>query len=493
MRGALVGDGFDRQMEEQVHPPAWRSPAPLPRYDLVVVGGGTAGLVAAHGAAGLGARVALLERAWIGGDCLVTGCVPSKALLRSARAAADVRRASGASIEARLGEIDFGAVMARVRRLRAQIAENDSARRLADAGVHVFFGQAAFTGADQIRIGEVQLRFGRAVIASGARPEALSVPGADEVPSLTSETVFSLTERPRRLIVVGGGPVGCELAQGFVRLGSEVILVSGARLLPRDDPEASELIASVLAAEGVELRLGARPSQIRQRGREIVVEVGGEEVLGDTLLVAVGRRPNVEELDLPRADVEVVDGKLVLDDRLCTTNRRIFASGDVALPLQFTHAADAASRLVLHNALFWGRKRASELVIPWCTYTDPEVAHVGVGADDPRAQTVRVGLEHVDRAVVDGRTEGFCKLHVDSRGRILGATVVGAEAGELIAEVALAMTAGLRVRALVDAVHPYPSRAEILRKAAEAWLREHRWPRLQRLARGALALRRVWG
>jgi pyruvate/2-oxoglutarate dehydrogenase complex dihydrolipoamide dehydrogenase (E3) component len=486
----LVGDALDLRMEQQARPKDWVPPEPLPRYDLVVIGGGTAGLVAAHGAAGLGASVALVERRWLGGDCLVTGCVPSKALLRSARAVQEVRRAPELGVGATLGEVDFSAVMARMRRLRAEIARTDSAARLAEIGVHVFFGSATFSGQDRIEVEGRTLRFRRAILATGARPRGLSAPGAGEVPFLTSETVFSLTERPRRLIVLGAGPVGCELAQGFRRLGSEVVLIDRGRLLSRDDPEASDLLRQVFEREGIDLRLGQAPTGVRLRDQEVVVHLAETEVSGDRLLVALGRDPNVEGMGLEAAGVQVREGKLVLDERLRTTNRRIYASGDVAVPYQFTHAADATSRLVLRNALFRGRRRFSELVIPWCTFTDPEVAHVGSapGSVPPGASTVRVGHEHVDRPILESRTDGFTKLHVDRRGRIVGATVVGAEAGEQMAEIVLAMSARLSVQQLVDAVHLYPTRSEVVRKAAEAWLREHRWARLRRWAGLALKL-----
>ncbi|MEP6866038.1 MAG: mercuric reductase [Deltaproteobacteria bacterium] len=481
------GDAADAALLESVHPPAWGNPTASGRYNLVVLGGGTAGLVSAVGAASLGARVALIERHWLGGDCLNVGCVPSKAVIRAARAAHDARTAADYGILVGAVEVDFAAAMARMRGLRAGIAPHDSAARLAKLGIEVFLGGGRFVGRDVVEVAGQRLRFARAVIATGARAAVPSVPGLAEAGYLTNETVFALTERPGRLVVVGGGPIGCELAQAFRRLGSEVVIVDrGEHLLSRDDPDAAALVRDRLVAEGVELVLGAAIVRV-ERDRTLIVDRGrGEErVRADHILVATGRAPNVADLGLDDAGIVATPRGIEVDDHLRTANRRVFAAGDVASRFQFTHAADAMARIVLQNALFFGRKRVSALTIPWCTYTDPEVAHVGISAEDAAKRedlvTLTVPLAEVDRAVLDGETEGFARVHADRKGRILGATLVSRHAGETIGELALAMTHGLRLGALASTIHPYPTQAEAVRKLGDAYQRTRLTPRVRRL------------
>ena len=476
----LLDDPHDRALVANVHPPDWRNPTASGRYNLVVIGGGTAGLISALGAAGLGARVALIERHLLGGDCLNHGCVPSKALIGAARAAAAAR--GGAEYGVRVqGEVtvDFAAVMERLRRLRAGISRHDSARRLAEAGVDVYLGSARFVGPSSLEVAGQRLDFHRAVIATGARAAVLPVPGLAEIGPLTNETVFSLTERPKRLLVIGAGPIGCELAQSFQRLGSEVSVVSlDAQVLPREDPDAAALVGAALERDGVSLLLGARllRAEARPTGKVLVFDRGqGEEsVEGDEVLVAVGRAANLEGLGLEAAGVVFHARGVEVDDRLRTTNPRIFAAGDVASPYQFTHAADAMARVVLRNALFFGRARASSLVIPWSTYTSPEIAHVGLSAEQARDRGVevathRVELSEVDRAVLDGHEEGFAQVHVEPRsGRILGATLVAQHAGDMIGPVVLAMTEGLPVAALARSIVPYPTQADVWKRLGDA-------------------------
>ncbi len=483
----VEGDAADTALLESVHPPAWVNPTASGRYNLVVLGGGTAGLVSAVGAASLGARVALIERHWLGGDCLNVGCVPSKAVIRAARAAHDARTAADYGIRVGAVEVDFAAAMARMRGLRAGIAPHDSAARLAGLGIDVFLGDGRFVGRDLVEVAGQRLRFARAVIATGARAAVPSMPGLAEAGYLTNETVFALTERPRRLVVVGGGPIGCERAQALRRLGSEVVIVDrGEHLLSRDDPDAAALVRGRLVAEGVELVLGAAIVRV-ERDRTLIVDRGhGEErVHADQILVATGRTPNVGDLGLDAAGVVATPRGIEVDDHLRTANRRVFAAGDVASRFQFTHAADAMARLVLQNALFFGRKRVSALTIPWCSYTDPEVAHVGISAEDAAKRddimTLTVPLAEVDRAVLDGETEGFARVHADRKGRILGATLVSRHAGETIGQLALAMTHGLRLGALASTIHPYPTQAEAERKLGDAYQRTRLTPRVRRL------------
>jgi len=489
----LPDDAYNRALVDNVHPRAWTNPTPSGRYNLVVLGAGTAGLVAAAGAAGLGARVALVERRLMGGDCLNFGCVPSKAILRAAHVAALVREAEGYGVAVDgPPRVDFAAVMARMRRLRAALSPTDSASRFRGLGVDVYFGDARFAGPDTVLVEGRQLRFSRAVIATGSHAATLPVPGLDATGFLTNETVFSLTDLPRRLLVIGAGPIGCELAQAFRRLGSEVAIVSlDPRLLPREDPDAAAILTSRFEREQIGLHLGARLVRVEagREGKVIVFDRGrGEErVAGDVILLAVGRVPDVEGFGLEAAGVRHERAGVIVDDRLRTTNRRIYAAGDVCSSYKFTHAADATARIVIENALFFGRKTASALVIPWCTYTDPEIAHVGWTEAEARERgqdvaTFTVPLAEVDRAVLEGGTEGFARLHLERRrGRILGATLVARHAGETIGEVVLAMTAGLGIDALGRTIHPYPTVADALRRTADAQRRTRLTPRVRRL------------
>jgi len=497
----LPDDPSDRTLVQNVHPAGWTNPTPAGRYNLVVLGAGTAGLVTAAAAAGLGARVALVERALMGGDCLNVGCVPSKGVLRAAHAAQAVREAPAFGVSAPPPAVDFAAAMARMRRLRAGLSVKDAAERFRGLGVDVYLGDGRFTGPDTIQVGDRRLAFARAVIATGARATGLPVPGLDEAGFLTNESVFSLTTLPARLVVIGAGPIGCELAQAFRRFGSDVTIVSlDPRVLPRDDPDAAAILAAQLGREGIRLALGARIQRVERRGDAKVVVFergnGSEEAVGDVLLLGVGRAPNVEGLGLEAARVVHDATGVHVDDRLRTTNPLVYAAGDVCSRWKFTHAADAMARIVVQNALFLGRKKASALVIPWCTYTDPEVAHVGVTADEAATraddvQTLTVELGDVDRAVLDGETAGFARAHVARRGgRVLGLTLVARHAGETIGEAALAMTQGLGIAALGATIHPYPTQAEALRRLGDLHQRERLTPRVKRLFEAWFRLRR---
>jgi pyruvate/2-oxoglutarate dehydrogenase complex dihydrolipoamide dehydrogenase (E3) component len=505
----LPGDPHDAELLRQVHPPDWKNPAPAPRYNLVVIGGGTAGLVTAAGAAGLGARVALIERHLLGGDCLNYGCVPSKTLLRAARAAADIRSAARFGIHAP-GEVtvDFGAVMARVRSLRAGLSHHDSAARFRDLGVDVFLGDGKFTSDGSVEVAGAKLRFRNAVIATGARALIPDLPGLREAGFLTNETVWSLPELPRRLVILGGGPIGCELAQAFARLGSKVTLLHNKpTLLDKEDADAAALVQAALAREGVEILGdsnvlaidaqgdGGKSVRWTRKGHEAAS--GVQTVPADALLVATGRRPNVDGLGLEAAGVafDPVTGVQV-DDHLCTTNARIFAAGDICSRHKFTHAADFAARTVIQNALFLGRKKASALTIPRATYTDPEVAAVGLTEHEAAEQSVAVTkfvreLKDVDRARTEGDTEGFVKILVAAGSdRIVGATIVARNAGDLISEVSVAMAAGFGLGRLASVIHPYPTEAEAIRQCGDAYNRTRLTPRVKSLFARWLAWRR---
>ena len=484
-------DPHNLELERNVRPPDWVNPKPTDRYNLVVIGAGTAGLVASAGAAGLGAKVALIERAWMGGDCLNVGCVPSKAIISSARVAAAVRRAGEFGVE--VGDdirVNFAAAMERMRRLRAEISPHDSAARFRDLGIDVFLGQGSFLDGQSVEVAGQTLRFKKAVIATGARASAPPIPGLAGVPYLTNESVFSLTERPARLGIIGAGPIGCEMAQTFARLGVEVHLVEAAHgVLPREDPEASGIVRESLLRDGVNLLCCGKQMRISktERGARFQAEshdrAFDQEV--DRILVAVGRAPNVEGLNLEQAGVAVAKNGVRVDDRLRTTNPNIFAAGDICSAYQFTHAADFMARIVIQNALFLGRAKASALTIPWCTYTSPELAHVGWSADAARAHGIETDtftqpLSGVDRAILEGEPEGMVRIHVaKGTDRIVGGTIVAAHAGEMIGEIALAMTHGLGLKKIASTIHPYPTQAEAIRKVGDLYNRTRLTPRVK--------------
>lgn len=473
-------DALNQELLRNVRPPDWPSPETFSgSYNLVVIGGGTAGLVAAAGAATLGARVALIEKSLLGGDCTNFGCVPSKTLLHAAR------RAYACGPTPTL----FADAMLRLREVRARISTNDSARRLRDLGVDVFFGTARFSGRHQIEVGDTQLSFRKAIIATGARAALPPIPGLKEARPLTNETVFSIEQLPPRLLVLGGGPLGCELAQAFSRLGSQVtVMERNPRLLGRDEAEAAALVERQLAQEGVKVVCDAQIEGIQTSGSDVVAVVrrgdGVDRFSGDAVLVSLGRVPNLEGMQLERAGVAATPAGVTVNDRLQTTNPDIFAAGDICSSWKFTHSAEAMARLAMQNALFGRRLRASKLVIPWCTYTDPEIAHVGLDAQEAEAIGARVftlPLGESDRAIIDGCPEGFARLYLARRGNcVLGATFVGAHAGEVIAELALAVTRRLPVSALSNVIHPYPTLADAWKRAAERQLRSKLNPRLCR-------------
>ena len=499
----LPDDRFNQQLAANVHPQDWVNPIPQGRYNLVVIGGGTAGLISAIGAAGLGARVALVERDLLGGDCLNVGCVPSKALIRASRAAAALKLAPEFGLQIPDGgAMDFGAAMQRMRRLRAQISPNDSAARYRDRGVDVFLGAARFTGPHSVEAAGTRLEFRKAVVATGARAWRPPIPGLEEAEFLTNETVFSLTELPRRLAVIGGGPIGCELAQAFARFGARTTIVDkDQQVLMKEDADAATRVQQALIADGVDFKFQAIVKSVSRRGAEKVLRLstpaGDEELVVDEILAAVGRVPNVEHLGLEEAGIAFDPRRgIEVDDRLRTTNRDVFAAGDVCSPYKFTHAADAMARIVIQNALFLGRAKASRLVVPWCTYTDPEVAHVGVSEREAERAGLRIDtfvqeLHEVDRAVLDGETAGFVKVHVkQGTDRIVGGTIVAAHAGEMIAELALAMTNRLGLAAVGRTIHPYPTQSEALKRVADAWSRTRLTPLVKRLFDRWLAWRR---
>jgi len=493
-------DSYNRELESHVHPPDWVNPQPNGRYNLVVIGAGTAGLVTAAGAAGLGAKVALIERSLMGGDCLNVGCVPSKGIISAARVARTIRGADEFGIDVPDGtKAEFSRVMERMRRLRAEISPNDAATRFRDLGVDVFLGEAKFTGSNSVRVGEQTLEFRKAVIATGARASAPPIPGLQEVPYLTNETLFSLTELPGRFGVIGAGPIGCEMAQAFASLGSEVLLVEAAHgILPIEDPEASEIVGRSLQQDGVRLLCCGKELKLSGDDGSIRMSVESHErsydERVDQLLVSAGRAPNVQGLGLETVGVEFDARKgVTVDDRMRTTNPNIYAAGDVCSRYKFTHAADFMARIVIQNALFKGRSKASALTIPWCTYTSPEVAHVGLSEKEAQDRGVAIDTytQHfadVDRAILAGETDGFVKVHTHKgTDRIAGATIVASHAGDMISEITLAMTHGLGLKKIGSTIHPYPTQAESIRKLGDQYNRTRLTPLVKSLFQKWLA------
>jgi pyruvate/2-oxoglutarate dehydrogenase complex dihydrolipoamide dehydrogenase (E3) component len=499
-------DVHNRTLVHNVHPADWVNPLPRGRYNLVVIGAGTAGLISAALAAGLGARVALIERHFLGGDCLNVGCVPSKAVIRASRMVAEARRASQ-ELGLRLADgatPDFGAAMERMRRIRAQISHEDAALRYRDElGVEVFLGDAQLASADSVVVAGQTLRFAKAIIATGARAIALCIEGLAAAGYLTNENVFNLTERPRRLGVIGAGPIGCELSQAFRRLGCEVTVIhADAHILPREDPDAAQLLQQRFESEGVRIVNSAAIEKVERRGAEKVLRVvlpAGvtEEIAVDEILLGVGRAPNVEGLGLEAAGVAFDARRGVqVNDYLQTTNWRIYAAGDICMDWKFTHAADAAAKIAVTNALFLRSQKLSSLVMPWCTYTDPEVAHVGLYERDAQAagieiETFMVPLRDVNRAVADGEEDGFVKVHVEKGSdRIVGGTIVAAHAGELLSELTLAIVGKLGLRTILKTIHPYPTQAEAIKRVAGLYMRQKATPRVKRWLARYMALRR---
>ncbi|CAN5137340.1 mercuric reductase [soil metagenome] len=482
---AAATDPSERERMRNVRPSEWRNPRPAGRYDLLVLGGGTAGITAARAAAARGKKVALVERALLGGTCLNVGCLPSKTLIRTSRLYGEMRHATryGASVPSGIA-VDFPAVMRRVRSIRARVSRLDSASDLAASGVDVYFGDALFRGVDAVDVQGTTLRFRRAVIATGARPRTPEIPGLAEAGFVTNENAFDLTALPRRLLVIGGGPLGCEMAQAFSRLGAQTTIVQNWPLfLPREERDAAQILSDAFARDGIEIRLDTNAVNVRVHGGEKIVDLVQadykDSIAVDAILAGTGRAPNVGGLNLEAAGVAYDSTRGVhVDDRLRTANPRIYAAGDVCLEHKFNDTAEASARIAVENALFSGRQRLSALIIPWCTYTDPEIAHVGLYVRQAHEQgisvkTFTIPMHDVDRAIADGEEVGFVKIHTRERtDEILGATIVGSHAGEMISELTLAMVAGIGLGKLATVIHPYPTQSGAIRQAADAYERE---------------------
>ncbi len=490
----LPDDRHNQQLVANVHPPDWVNPEPSGRYNIVVIGAGTAGLITAVIAAGLGAKVALIEKHLMGGDCLNVGCVPSKSVIRAARAWAGLRNAAEFGLHIPAGvKYDFGVAMARMRKLRARISHNDSVQRYSKLGVDVYIGSGRFAGADTVQIegpaGNRTVQFVKAAICTGARASAPPIAGLQETGYLTNETVFSLTELPPRLAVIGAGPIGCELAQSFARFGSRVYLIEAQHgILPNEDRDAAAIVEQQIAKDGVQLLCCGKDLTISKGdgGKRLTVDSHGRQydVTVDEILVGVGRTPNVEGLGLQAVGVECDKHGVKVNGRLQTSNPRIFAAGDVCSRYKFTHAADAMAQIVIQNALFphpfgLGYAGVESLVMPWCTFTEPEIAHVGMYEQEAKekgleVETYTFKLDEVDRAILDGEDEGFVRVHIQKGSdKILGATIVAAHAGEMLNEFSVLMNAGLGAKAIAGTIHPYPTQAEANKKVINLWRKAH--------------------
>lgn len=444
------------------------------KADIAIIGAGSGGLSVAAGAAQMGARVVLVEKGEMGGDCLNYGCVPSKALLAAAKVAQAQRKGAAFGIAPHEPQIDFAAVKAHVRSVIGAIAPHDSQERFEGFGVKVIRAAGEFVSPTELRAGGHLIEARRFVIATGSSPMVPPIPGLDRVPYLTNETIWDQTERPEKLLIIGGGPIGMEMAQAHRRLGSEVVVIEAMKALGKDDPDLAAVVLDHLRAEGVEIRENAAAEKVETRdGRIVITLAGGEEVAGTHLLVAAGRRANVDGLGLEKAGVDFTRRGVAVDDRLRTSNSKIFAIGDVAGGLQFTHVAGYHAGVVIRQALFriWWAKAATKH-IPWVTYTDPELAQVGWTEAEAReklgdkAEIVEWSFEDNDRAVAELRTEGRVKAILDAKGAIHGASIVGPGAGELIQVWALAISKGLKIKDITGMVAPYPTLGEASKRAA---------------------------
>ena len=446
-------------------------------YDLVVIGGGSAGLVAASAGAQLNARVALVEKHLLGGDCLHYGCVPSKSMIHAAQIAHNVKSASRFGIYTSEPEINFAEALNHVQGVVSTIQEHDSTERFEALGVDVIYGAGKFIDDHTFEVSGRQLRGRNFLISTGSRPAIPPVKGLKEAGFLTNEQVFSLKERPASLAVIGAGPIGCELGQSFARLGSEVtIIASRDQIMPKEDPEAAAVVRKQLESEGIRILTNSRAQQVEVIDGKKHLRVGdkdsSETIVVDEILVSTGRVPNVESLGLEAAGVEVGKAGIRVNEKLQTSTKHIYGAGDVIGGYQFTHVAGYEGAVVIQNALFMPTKKADYRVIPWATFTEPELARVGLTEQQARDRygddvaVLRQDFSGVDRALAEAAGYGFAKIITRSNGEILGAHIVGLHAGELIHEVVLAMGNNLKIDAIKAIIHVYPTLSEVTAKAA---------------------------
>eukprot|EP01134_Creolimax_fragrantissima_P000158 CFRG0158T1 len=497
-------DVHNNTLLSNVHPTDYKDPSPQPNYNMVVIGAGAAGLVTAIAAAGVGAKVAIIEKHLMGGDCLNVGCVPSKALIRAARAVYEVKNSQQFGVTTGDIKVDFGAIMERMRELRAHISEVDSVARYSKAGVDVYIGEGTFTSKNTIEVNGQTLNFSRACVATGGRAGIPDIPGIEKVRYLTNSTLFNLTELPKRFGIIGTGAVGCEMAQTFRRFGSNVTLFGrSGHLLGAEEDDARGIITEQFKKEGINMYLTAEYENVETRvgvdeKEEIFLTMKtGEQFVFDELLIATGRVPNVEGLGLDVAGIKWDKRNgVIVNDYLQTSNPIVYAAGDICFKYKFTHVADFLARIVVRNALFFGSSKASALLIPWAIYTQPEVAHVGLYERDAKSKygdidVYKQKFEEVDRAILDGETEGFAKVSTKKgKADIIGATVVSNHAGDMISELSVAIAGGVDLQALSTVIHPYPTQADSIRKLGDQFNRTRLTPIAKTLLNGLLALQR---
>jgi len=447
------------------------------KYDLAIIGGGAAGLIAAPFAVQLGARVAFIEKDRIGGDCTWTGCVPSKTLIKSARVAYQMRTANRFGLVPVDNAVDLKSVMEHVRGVIAEIYSHTTPEALRNQGMHVFLGEPRFIDAHTISIGDQKLQANYVLICTGAHPFIPPITGLEETHYLTYQNIWDLNVLPKHLVVVGGGPIGCEIAQGFRRLGSRVTLLEGGdRLLPHDDNDASQTLAEVLSNEGIDLRLQSSVERTWQDENNIYLTAAGKEIVCDALLVAVGRRPNIDGLDMENAGVKYSKQGIQVDRNLRTSQTHIYAAGDCLGGFQFSHYAGWQGFIAIRNALLPGSSKGITDQVPWTTFTDPEVAHVGMTEEQARQKlgddvfTNIWPMKKVDRALNEAEDTGFLKLIYRKDRKLLGVTVVAAEAGEMVNEWVLAMKHGFKVDELASVIHVYPTYSTASMQASAAIL-----------------------
>jgi pyruvate/2-oxoglutarate dehydrogenase complex dihydrolipoamide dehydrogenase (E3) component len=475
-------DEFTEKLTQNVFPSNWKNPKPSEIYDLVVIGGGPGGLTAASIARDLHAKVAIVEKNHLGGECLSAGCIPSKALIRCSRLAAEIHEASKYGIEVPPGwKVDFGAVMRHVHQLQATLSPHDAASHFQKLGIDIFLGAGHFISPSQLEVGGQVINFKKAIVVTGTQPIPLSVSGIEPSDYLTNQNIFTLSSLPRRLVTIGGGPINCELSQAFCRLGSQVTLITrGDTLLSKDESMATERLQKVIEMEGVRIVKNSQVRQIEKRGEEKIVYLNNssEGIVADAILVGIGRIPAVEDLSLEKGSVAYDLKKgITTNDYLQTSNPNVYAAGDVCSPYKFTHISTELSKMAVLNALNGNHLNKNNLIIPWCTYTDPEIAHTGLTEKEAREKGISVEIAIVelsdnDRALLDGETIGFAKLLVKAGSdQIVGATLMTGHAGEMISEITVAMASDKGLFELAQSIHPFPTQAEVFRRAAQAILK----------------------
>jgi len=471
-------DKFNRKLVKEVFPKDWKNPPAAPLYDLVVIGAGPGGMTAAVLASNFNLKIALIEKHHMGGECLIAGCIPSKALLRSSRTVNEFLHANEMGVSVKEWEVNFPKIMERVRNLRSSVGRFDEVTNFQKMGIDVFLGNGEFTSPEELKVDHQTLRFKKAILATGTEPAVLDIPGLKEAGFLTNQTVFNLTSLPKRLAMIGAGPLSCELSQAFNRFGSQVTIIThGPSILSHEDDTAREMLQEVFENEGIRFFFSTNVKKIEKKGKEKVLtfENMRKSLAVDEILMAVGRTPAIHGYGLEKANV-IADSKngIAVNDLLQTSNPNIFSIGD--MEYKFTHISTEHAKMAVHNAFLQGNMKKSSLVVPWCTFTDPEIAHVGMTESEMRKkgipyQALMLDMADVPRAILDSETRGFFKLYVkEGSDQILGATLMSSHAGEMLSEITVAITSGGGLSALTRAIHPFPTQSEVFRMGAEILL-----------------------